>query len=60
MLERSLNIPQLRLKKLPLVLLGRCAEFVRPYDEGERVTDQCFDNYPMDNLQCTTSRIVDQ
>lgn len=58
LLERSLNIPQLRLKKLPLVLLGRCAEFVRPYDEGERVTDQCFDNYPMDNLQCTTSRIV--
>ena len=57
-LERSLNIPQLRLKKLPLVLLGRCAEFVRPYDESERVTEKCFDNYPMDNLQCTTSRIV--
>ncbi len=56
--ERSLNIPQLRLKKLPLVLLGRCAEFVRPYDEGERVTVKCFDNYPMDNLQCATSRIV--
>lgn len=57
-LERSLDIPQLRLKKLPLVLLGRCAEFVRPYDESERVTEQCFDNYLMDNLQCTTSRIV--
>jgi len=57
-LERSLNIPQLRLKKLPLVLLGRCAEFVRPYDESERVTEKCFDNYPMDNLQCATSRIV--
>ena len=57
-LERSLNIPQLRLKKLPLVLLGRCAEFVRPYDESERVTGKCFDNYPMDNLQCATSRIV--
>ena len=50
--------PQLRLKKLPLVLLGRCAEFVRPYDESERVTEKCFDNYPMDNLQCATSRIV--
>ncbi len=56
--ERSLNIPQLRLEKLPLVLLGRCAEFVRPYDEGERVTEQCFDSYPMDNLPCATSRIV--
>ncbi len=57
-LERSLNIPQLRLKKLPLVLLGRCAEFVRPYDESERITEKCFDNYSMDNLQCATSRIV--
>ncbi|MDR4507931.1 MAG: methyltransferase domain-containing protein [Candidatus Brocadiaceae bacterium] len=57
-LERSLNIPQLRLKKLPLVLLGRCAEFVRPYDGGEWITEKCFDNYQMDNLQCTTSRIV--
>ena len=57
-LEHALNIPQLRLKKLPLVLLGRCAEFVRPYDKSERVTEKCFDNYPMDTLQCTTSRIV--
>ena len=57
-LERSLDIPQIRLKKLPLVLLGRCAEFVRPYDESERVTEKCFDNYSMDNLQCATSRIV--
>ena len=56
--ERSLNIPQLKLKKLPLVLLGRCAEFVRPYDESERVTEKCFDNYSMDKLQCATSRIV--
>ena len=57
-LVRSLNAPQVRLKKLPLVLLGRCAELIIPYYENERVTEKCFDNYSMDNLQCTTSRIV--
>ena len=58
LLEHSLNVPQLRLKKLPLVLLGRCAELIRPYHKSERVTEKCFDNYPIDNLQCATSRIV--
>lgn len=57
-LAHSLNIPELRLKKIPMILLGRCAEFIRPYHEEERVTDKCFDNFPMDNLQCATSRIV--
>ena len=57
-LAHALNMPQLRLKKLPLVLLGRCAELIRPYQESERVTEKCFDNYPIDNLQCATSRIV--
>ncbi len=57
-LGNSLNIPELRIKKLPLVLLGRCAELIRPYYESERVTEACLDNYSTDNLQCTTSRIV--
>lgn len=54
----SLNAPRLRLKKIPLVLFNRCAELVRPYHENERVTERCFDDYSMDNLQCSTSRIV--
>lgn len=57
-LVHSLDVPQIRLKKLPLVLLGRCAGLIRPYHENERVTGKCFDNYSMDNLQCATSRIV--
>jgi len=57
-LARSLNVPQLRLKKLPLVLLGRSAELIRPYRKDEQVTESCFDNFSMDNLQCATSRIV--
>ena len=56
--ESSLDIPQLRIKKLPLILLGRCAKLIGHYQENERVTVRCFDNYSMDNLQCTTSRIV--
>lgn len=54
----SFCAPQVRLKKLPLVLLGRCAELIRPYHEGEQVTEKCFDNYNVNNLQCATSRIV--
>ena len=57
-LVHSLNAPQLRLKKLPLVLLGRCAELIRPYHESERVTEKCFDNFNINSLQCATSRIV--
>lgn len=57
-LAHSLNIPELRLKKLPMILLGRCAELMRSYHEDERVTEKCFDNFPIDNLQCAASRIV--
>lgn len=57
-LGHYLNVPELRIKKLPLVLLGRCAELIRPYHESERVTEACLDNYSPENLQCTTSRIV--
>ncbi|MBI2472900.1 MAG: methyltransferase domain-containing protein [Planctomycetes bacterium] len=57
-LARSLNAPQLKLKKLPLVLLGRCAELIRPYSESERVTGECFDDFDINNLQCASSRIV--
>ncbi|MCF6150318.1 MAG: methyltransferase domain-containing protein [Candidatus Kuenenia sp.] len=58
LLSDSLGITRLRMKKLPLVLLGRCAELIRPYHKSERVTEKCLDNFPTDNLQCTTSRIV--
>ncbi len=54
----SLSAPQLRLKILPLVLMGRCAELIRPYHEDERVTEKCFDNFDINSLQCASSRIV--
>lgn len=57
-LVHSLNITELRLKKLPIILLGRCSELIRPYHEDERITEKCFDNFPIDNLQCAASRIV--
>ena len=48
----------MRLKILPLVLMGRCAELIRPYNEDERVTVKCFENFDINSLQCATSRIV--
>lgn len=57
-LARSFNTRQLKLKKLPLLLLGRCAELIRPYNETERVTGRCFDDFDISNLQCASSRIV--
>jgi len=58
LLADSLGITRVRMKKLPLVLLGRCADLIRPYHKSERVTEKCLDNFPTNNLQCTTSRIV--
>ncbi|MCF6158026.1 MAG: methyltransferase domain-containing protein [wastewater metagenome] len=54
----SPDIPSVRLKKLPLVLLGRCSELIRPYNDNERVTGRCFEDFSPDNLQCATSRMV--
>lgn len=57
-LTQSLSLPAARLKVLPLVRLGREAERGRPYLPGERVTENCFRDYPREALQCSTCRMV--
>jgi MoaA/NifB/PqqE/SkfB family radical SAM enzyme len=57
---RSLNVPQPRLKILPGFLIGRLAENIRNYSDDEHVTEKCFENYDITNLQCATSRMATQ
>ncbi|MBI4383209.1 MAG: radical SAM protein [Nitrospinae bacterium] len=52
------NAPQPRIKILPGFLLGRLAENLRAYEENERVTEKCFENYPIVSLQCASSRMA--
>ena len=54
----SLNVPKSRLKILPGFLIGRLAENLRAYSRDERVTEECFENYDIRNLQCATSRMA--
>ena len=55
---RSLNVSHPRLKILPGFLLGRLAENLRNYSDDEHVTEKCFKNYDITNLQCSTSRMA--
>jgi len=57
---KSLNVPQPRLKILPGFLIGRLAENLRNYSDDEHVTEKCFENYDITNLQCSTSRMATQ
>ena len=57
---KSLNIHSPRLKILPEFLLGRLAENFRNYSDDEHVTEKCFENYDITNLQCSTSRMATQ
>jgi MoaA/NifB/PqqE/SkfB family radical SAM enzyme len=52
------HVPRPRVKILPAFLLGRQAETDRPYNPDERVTERCFENYPITSLQCATCRLV--
>lgn len=54
----KLGLKASRFKILPVLYLGRVADSIRPYADDERVTDRCFTNFPMTNLQCSHSRIV--
>ncbi len=57
-LARSLGQQEPRLKILPPLLMGAMEKLDRPYQEHERVTDACFVNYPFENLQCSSGRMV--
>ncbi len=55
---RGINVPEPRIKILPGFLLGRLAENLRAYEAGEHVTEGCFENYDIAQLQCATSRMA--
>jgi len=55
---KSLGVIQPRLKILPGFLLGRLAENLRNYSDDEHVTEKCFVDYDITNLQCSTSRMA--
>ncbi len=52
------DVPQPRIKILPGFLLGRLAENIRQYEDDEHVTEKCFENYDITQLQCATSRMA--
>jgi len=52
------NVPRPRIKILPPFLLGRQAENDRPYRDGEHVTEACFENYDVTDLQCSSCRMA--
>ena len=54
----SLKIPDPRIKILPEFLLGQLAVNTRNYFDHEHVTEKCFENYDITNLQCSTSRMA--
>lgn len=55
---RRNKVQKPRIKILPGFLLGRLAENIRQYNEGERVTEKCFESYDVANLQCSSSRMA--
>ena len=56
LLERKVQNP--RVKILPPFLIGRQALTNRPYNTEERVTEKCFENYEITNLQCSSCRMA--
>ncbi|MEE9258578.1 MAG: radical SAM protein [Nitrospinaceae bacterium] len=52
------GVPDPRIKILPGFLIGRLAENLRHYSDEEHVTEKCFENYDIGNLQCASSRMA--
>ena len=52
------GVPNPQVKFLPGFLMGELAVNEREYHPNERVTEQCFENFPVTNLQCASSRMV--
>ena len=55
---RGLGVPEPGAKFLPGFLLGELEKSARPYHQNERVTEQCFENWPITHLQCASSRMA--
>ncbi len=55
---REHGVPNPQVKFLPGFLMGELAVNEREYHPHERVTEKCFENYPVTNLQCANSRMV--
>ncbi len=57
-LLRSSRISQPQIKILPGFMLGQLAKNERGYSDEERVTQACFENFDITQLQCATSRMA--
>ncbi|MFQ5586814.1 MAG: methyltransferase domain-containing protein [Thermodesulfobacteriota bacterium] len=55
---KGLGAAEPQIKALPTLYLGRAVETIRPYKDDERVTENCFKEFPMANLQCSYCRMV--
>lgn len=55
---RANRVPQPQIKILPGFMLGKLAENERSYTDEERVTEACFENFDITQLQCATSRMA--
>ena len=49
---------QPKIKILPGFFLGQIAKNERNYSEEEFVTEKCFENFDITQLQCATSRMA--
>ncbi len=55
---RANRVPQPQIKVLPGFMLGQLAKNERGYNDEERVTQACFENFDITQLQCATSRMA--
>ena len=55
---RGLGAAEPQVKALPTLYLGRAEESIRPYNDDERVTENCFKEFSKANLQCSYCRMV--
>ncbi len=55
---REHGVPNPQVKFLPGFLLGELAQNEREYHEHERVTEKCFESFPVTSLQCASSRMA--
>ena len=55
---REHGVPNPKVKFLPGFLLGELAKNEREYHEHERVTEKCFETFPVTSLQCASSRMA--
>ena len=52
------GVPQPQIKIIPGFLLGKLANNKRNYTKEEFVTDKCFENFDITQLQCASSRMA--